>query len=82
MANFLMRKRIIVEFAHLHHPIEVHVKQLEKHVKTVFMSNDFPARHYIGMLQSYHGFDLGVTHCLLPASKFAFEDFERIHDLG
>ena len=46
----LVRKRIIVELAHLHHAVQVHIEQLKHHIERVLMPNYLQASHYVGVL--------------------------------
>ena len=41
--DLLVRKRVVIELAHLHHPIQVHIEQLEHHIKRVIMPDDLHA---------------------------------------
>ena len=73
-----MRKRVIVELAHLHHPVQVHVEELEHHVKSVVMPDHLQARDYVLVLQPNHGFNFGVTHSGLPGSELSLEGLQRV----
>ena len=64
--NLLVRKWIIVELAHLHHAIKVHIEQLKDHVERVLMPDHLQASHYVRVLQANHGLDLCVSHRGLP----------------
>ena len=48
--NFFMTEGIIVQFAHLHHSIKVHIEKLKKHVEMILMAQNFDASYDIGML--------------------------------
>ena len=50
VTNFFMREGVIVQFAHLHHAVQVHVKQLEHHVKRVFVPDNFQTLHDVRVL--------------------------------
>ncbi len=43
VTNLLVAEGVIIEFSHLHHSVQVHVQQLEKHVKGVFVTDHFQA---------------------------------------
>ena len=47
--DLLVRERIIVQFAHLHHAVQIHVEQLEHHVERVFVTYHFKALHDVRM---------------------------------
>lgn len=48
--DLLVRKWIIVELAHLHHAVQVHIEQLKDHIERVLMPNYLQASHYVGVL--------------------------------
>ena len=64
--DLLVRKRIIVKLAHLHHAIQVHIQQLKDHIENVLMPDHLQASHYVSVLQANHGLDLCVSHRGLP----------------
>lgn len=39
VSDLFVRERVVVQLAHLHHPIEVHVEQLKHHVQSVVVPN-------------------------------------------
>jgi hypothetical protein len=73
MPDLLVRKWIVIELAHLHHSVEIHIQQLEHHIQHVVKPQNFAARHDVLMFKTNHGFDLGVPHCRLPRRKLLFE---------
>ena len=75
-------KWVIVEFAHLHHSVEVHVEEFEHHVESVLVANHLNASDYIWMLKANHGFDFGVSHCRLPWCELAFEGLQSVDLFG
>ena len=82
VSDFLMTEWVVIEFAHLHHSVKVHVEQLEQHVQMVFVAQHLDASYDVGMLQADHCLDLCIAHGLLPRSKFALEGFESVGVLG
>ena len=50
MSDLLVREWIIVELAHLHHPVQVHIKQLKHHVESIIMPNHLQASHNVLVL--------------------------------
>ena len=80
--NLLVAERVIVQFAHLHHPVKVHVEQLEEHVQVVLVAQDFYASYDVGMLQANHCLYLCVAHGLLPRGEFALEGLQGVSVLG
>jgi len=78
VADLLMTEWVVVQLTHLHHAVEIHVKQLKQHEETILMANDLHTVDNIGMLESDHSFDLCVSHGLFPAGKLALELLERI----
>ena len=64
--DLFMTERIIIEFSHLHHSVQVHVKELEKHIEMILMTQHFNASYDIRMLKANHGLNLSVAHGLLP----------------
>ena len=50
VSYLFVTERIIVQFAHLHHSIEVHIKKFEKHVKMILVAQNLDASYDIGML--------------------------------
>ena len=76
--NLLVRKWIIVELAHLHHAIKVHIEQLKDHVERVLMPDHLQASHYVRVLQANHGLDLCVSHGLLPRSELPLECLQSV----
>ena len=82
MPNLFMGERVVVEFTHLHHAIEVHVKQLENHVERIFVPDYLKAGYDICVFQSDHRLDFGVTHGGLPRCEFSFEGLQRVDLVG
>jgi len=75
VANLLVRERVVIQFAHLHHTVEVHVEQLEHHVECVLMSDYLLATDNIRVLEPNHGLYFGVAHCRFPRCKASLESF-------
>ena len=82
MPDLLVRKWVIVQFAHLHHSVEVHIEQFKHHVESVLVANHLNASDYIWMLKANHGFDFGVSHCRLPRCELAFEGLQSVDLFG
>ena len=82
MSDLLVREGVIVELAHLHHSVQVHVQQLEHHVERVFVANDFEASDDIGMLEADHGFDFSVSHGSFPRRELPLESLQSIYRFG
>ena len=61
----LVREWVVVQLAHLHHSIQVHIEQLKHHVKSVVVPDHLHASHDVCMLETDHRFDFGVTDELL-----------------
>ena len=71
--DFFMGKWVIIELSHLHHPVQVHIEQLEHHVKSVFMANNLKAGDNIRVLEAYHSLYFSVSHRGLPRCELALE---------
>lgn len=76
--NLFMTERIIVQFAHLHHSVKVHVKKFKKHVEMILMAQNLDASYDIGMLQANHCLHFSVAHCLFPRCEFTLESLKSI----
>ena len=64
--DLFMTERIIVEFSHLHHSVQVHVKEFEKHIEMILMTQNLNASYDIRMFKANHSFYFCVAHRLLP----------------
>ena len=73
--DFFVGKRVIIKLSHLHHPVQVHIEQLEHHVKSVLVTNNLKAGDNIRMLEAYHSFNFSVTHRSFPRCELALEGF-------
>lgn len=82
VSDLLMREWIIVKLSHLHHPVQIHVKQLKHHIKGVFMPNDLDTGYNIWVLQTNHCFDLSVSHSGLPRCKLSLESLQGVDLFG
>ena len=82
MSDLFMGERVVVELTHLHHAIEVHVKQLENHVERIFVPDYLKAGYDICVFQSNHRLDFGVTHGGLPRCEISFEGLQRVDLVG
>ena len=50
VADLFVRERIVVQFSHLHHAVQVHVKKLKHHIESVFVADYFQTLHDVCML--------------------------------
>ncbi len=82
MSDLFMRERIFVQLPHLHHFVQIHVKQLKYDIQTIIMSQYFTALHNVRVFQTNHCFNLSIPHCCFPRNKFSFESFNCIQFLG
>ena len=82
MTDLFVRERIVIEFTHLHHAIQVHVQQLKHHVKGVLVSDHLQTSDYILVLEADHCFDFGVSHGCLPGCKLSLEGLECVNLFG
>ena len=82
VSDLLVRERIVVQFAHLHHAVQIHVEQLEHHIERVLVTYHFKALNYIRMLQPDHGLNLGVSHRRLPGRELALKGLQRVYFLS
>ena len=82
MSDLFVAEGVVVQFAHLHHPVQVHVEELEHHVKSVVMPDHLQARDYVLVLQPNHGFNFGVTHSGLPGSELSLERLQCVYLLS
>ena len=76
--NLFVTKRVIVQFAHLHHSVEVHIKKLEKHVEMILVAQDLDASYDIRMLQANHCLYFSVAHRLFPRCELTLESLKSI----
>ncbi len=82
VSDLLVREGIIVKLSHLHHSIQIHVKQLKHHIQSVFMPNDLNTGYNIWVLQTNHSFHLGVSHSGFPRCKLSLESLQGVYLLG
>ena len=50
VSDLFVTKWIIVQFAHLHHSVKVHIKKFKKHVEMILVAQNFDASYDIGVL--------------------------------
>ena len=82
VSDLLMREGVIVQLAHLHHAVQIHIKKFKNHVQGVLMTNHFHTSYYIWMLQANHRFDLGVSHGRFPRGKLALKSLQGVDLFG
>ena len=66
VSDLLVTKRIVVQFAHLHHSIKVHIKKFKKHIEMILVAQNLDASYDIGMLEANHCLYFSVAHRLFP----------------
>ena len=81
VTDFLVRERIVIELSHLHHPVEVHVQQLENDHQHLLVQEYLVATHDVCVLQPNHSFHFCIAHGRFPGRKLALEGLERHRSL-
>ena len=63
VSDLFVGKGVVVQFAHLHHSVEVHVQQFKDDHQHCVVEEHLAATDYVDVLQADHGFYFSVTHC-------------------
>lgn len=78
VSDLLVGKRVVVELAHLHHAVQIHVQQFKQHVECVLMADHFLTSYNVRVLQPNHRFHFRVAHGDLPRRELAFEGLQCV----
>lgn len=78
MSDLLVGEWIVIKFSHLHHPVQIHIKQFKNDVEEIFVTHHFRTRDNICVLKSDHGLNFSIAHGGLPALKLPFKGLHSI----
>jgi len=76
VSYLFVREGIVVQFAHLHHAVQVHIEKLKDDHEHRIVEENLGAADNVDVLQADHCFDFCVAHCGLPRWKFALEGLQ------
>ena len=82
VSNLFVTERVVVQFAHLHHSVKVHIKKFKKHIEMILVAQNLDASYDIGVLKANHCLYLSIAHSLLPRCELTLESFKCICGLS